>query len=47
MYPKENIAEVNAQSSPAEVLRQILDILIPVQKAHYERVREREKAEAG
>lgn len=39
-YPKEIIAEVDAEGSPAEVLSRTLDILIPVQTAHYKRLRE-------
>ncbi len=34
-YPKELISEVNAMGSPAEVLQQILEILVPVQNAHF------------
>ena len=34
-YPKEMIFEVDAMRSPAEVLRQILDVLIPVQNEHF------------
>ena len=34
-YPKEMIFEVDAMQSPAEVLRQILDVLISVQNEHF------------
>ncbi len=34
-YPAEMIFEVDAMQSPAEVLRQILDVLIPVQNTHF------------
>ncbi|QNN24993.1 nucleoside monophosphate kinase [Planctomycetales bacterium ZRK34] len=37
-YPAEMISEVNAQNSPAEVLRDVLDIVIPIQTAHYRRL---------
>lgn len=37
-YPDEMISEVNAQASPAEVLRDVLDIVIPIQLAHYRRL---------
>ena len=39
-YPKEIVSNVPAEGSPAEVLRRTLDILIPVQIAHYQRLRE-------
>jgi adenylate kinase len=39
-YPKGIISPVDAEGSPAEVLRRTLDILIPVQIAHYKRLRE-------
>ncbi|HVJ82796.1 MAG TPA: nucleoside monophosphate kinase [Planctomycetia bacterium] len=38
VYPKEIVKEINAQASPVEVLREILDILIPVQYAHWARM---------
>jgi adenylate kinase len=41
-YPSSIISEVNAQASPAQVLRQILDIVIPVQATHYSRLRDSE-----
>ena len=34
-YPQEMIFEVDAMQSPAEVLRQVLDVLIPVQNEHF------------
>jgi adenylate kinase len=43
-YRKEIISEVDAEGSPAEVLRRTLDILIPVQTAHYKRLRDRGEA---
>jgi adenylate kinase len=39
-YPEAIISKVDAEGSPAEVLRRTLDILIPVQTAHYKRLRE-------
>lgn len=41
-YPDDMIAEVDALKSPAEVLQQILAIVVPIQNAHYQRL-----AEAG
>jgi adenylate kinase len=37
-YARDVVQEVDAEGSPAEVLRRVLDILIPVQKAHYARL---------
>jgi adenylate kinase len=37
-YPSSKISDVDSEGSPAEVLRRILDILIPVQSAHYARL---------
>lgn len=37
-FPKGTVAEIDAQRSPAEVLSQILDLLIPVQSAHFLRL---------
>ncbi len=34
-YPQDMVAEINALGSPAEVLRQILDIIIPIQNEHH------------
>jgi adenylate kinase len=34
-YPKELIAEVNAQSSPAQVLIEVLKVCVPVQQQHF------------
>jgi adenylate kinase len=34
-YPKELIAEVDAVATPAEVLRNILDVMVPLQKSHF------------
>ena len=39
-YPDSLRAEVDALASPAEVLRQILDIVIPMQNAHFRRLAE-------
>jgi adenylate kinase len=39
-YSPNIVSEVDAEGSPAEVLRRTLDILIPVQVAHYRRLRE-------
>jgi adenylate kinase len=41
-YPKANLAEVDALLSPAEVLRQVLDIVIPIQTAHFKRLKSQE-----
>ena len=41
---KEITSPVDAEGSPAEVLRRTLDILIPVQIAHYKRLREKGEA---
>lgn len=37
-YPKRLIAEIDALVSPAEVIRQILDEVIPIQNAHFARL---------
>ena len=34
-YPKALIAEIDAVASPAEVLRNVLDVMIPLQKTHF------------
>jgi adenylate kinase len=34
-YPKELIAEIDAVATPAEVLRNVLDVMIPLQKTHF------------
>ena len=34
-YPKELIAEMDAVATPAEVLRNVLDVMIPLQKTHF------------
>lgn len=39
-YPSNIVSAVDAEGSPAEVLRRTLDILIPVQVAHYKRLRD-------
>ena len=39
-YDQKIVSGVDAEGSPAEVLRRTLDILIPVQVAHYRRLRE-------
>ena len=37
-YPKELIAKVNAMQSPAEVLRDVLNIVVPVQNEHFQQL---------
>jgi adenylate kinase len=37
-YSKDLIAEIDALVSPAEVLRQILEVVIPIQSAHFQRL---------
>ncbi|MHC4994512.1 MAG: adenylate kinase family protein, partial [Planctomycetota bacterium] len=37
-YPDDMIAEVDALKSPAEVLQQVLEIVVPIQNAHYKRL---------
>ncbi len=37
-YSPDLIAKVNAVQSPAEVLRDVLDIVVPVQNAHFKRL---------
>lgn len=37
-YPDEKIATIEAMHSPAEVLRQILDVIIPIQNEHFARL---------
>ncbi len=37
-YPKEIVSEIDAQAGPAHVLRRILEIVIPVQDAHFARL---------
>ncbi|MDH3583496.1 MAG: nucleoside monophosphate kinase [Phycisphaerae bacterium] len=37
-YPPEMIAEIDAMPSPAEVLRQILEYVIPIQNAHFRKL---------
>ncbi|MBI1370636.1 MAG: AAA family ATPase [Planctomycetes bacterium] len=39
-YSDEMVADVDAMQSPAQVLREILDIVIPIQDAHYQRLAE-------
>jgi adenylate kinase len=34
-YPKEIVFDVNAMGSPAEVLDHVLDVVVPVQNAHF------------
>ncbi|MFO0874969.1 MAG: nucleoside monophosphate kinase [Phycisphaerales bacterium] len=34
-YPRENVHEVNAMGSPAEVLQHILEVVVPVQNKHF------------
>lgn len=34
-YPKDIVFEVNAMGSPAEVLEHVLDVVVPVQNAHF------------
>ena len=36
-YPKDKIVEVNSMGSPARVLRDILDVLVPIQDRHFGR----------
>lgn len=44
-YPREVIAEVDANGSPAEVLRKALGLLIPVQNGHYARLSDSDEDE--
>ncbi len=37
-YPPELIVEIDATNSPAEVLRDVLDVVIPIQNAHFQRL---------
>ncbi len=37
-YPKKLIREINVLVSPAEVLRQILEVVIPIQNEHFKRL---------
>jgi adenylate kinase len=39
-YPKEIIADIDANEAPASVLQKSLDLLIPAQNAHYAKVKE-------
>ena len=34
-YPQEMVSEIDAMGSPAEVLRKILEVLVPVQNEHF------------
>ncbi|MFO0831320.1 MAG: nucleoside monophosphate kinase [Phycisphaerales bacterium] len=36
-YPKDTVVEVDAMGSPAEVLNNILSVLVPMQNAHFNR----------
>jgi adenylate kinase len=36
-YPKNIVVEVDAMGSPAEVLNNILSVLVPMQNAHFNR----------
>ncbi|MBI1371938.1 MAG: AAA family ATPase [Phycisphaera sp.] len=37
-YPPEIVSEIDALQSPAEVLRQILDVVVPIQNEHFQRL---------
>jgi adenylate kinase len=37
-YPDEMISEINAMGSPAEVLQQILNVVVPVQNEHFAKI---------
>jgi len=41
-YPSELQAKVDAMQSPAEVLRSVLDVVIPVQNQHFRRLEAQE-----
>ena len=41
-YPRAIVSEIDAQAAPAQVLRRILDLVIPVQEVHYARLGPRE-----